>query len=69
MKIHRNHHNPEDSDRVSRHRLVPISPTFYISLITEAGDSDAASQEIGSGPDRHRQLSASVESDLHVEGH
>ena len=27
----RNHHSPEDSDGVSRHRLVPISPTFYIS--------------------------------------
>jgi len=30
-RIHRNHHSPEDSDGVSRHRLVPISPTFYIS--------------------------------------
>ena len=30
-KIHRNHHRPEDSDSVSRQRLVPISPTFYIS--------------------------------------
>jgi len=29
--IHRNHHRPEDSDGVSRHRLVPILPTFYIS--------------------------------------
>ena len=37
--------------------------------VTEARDSDATSQEIGSRPDRHRQLSASVESDLHVEGH
>jgi len=30
-RIRRNHHSPEDSDGVSRHRLVPISPTFYIS--------------------------------------
>jgi len=29
--IHRNHHSPEDSGGVSKHRLVPISPTFYIS--------------------------------------
>ena len=28
-RIHRNHHSPEDSDGVSRHR--PTSPTFYIS--------------------------------------
>jgi len=30
-RIHRNHHGPEDSDGVSSHRLMPISPTFYIS--------------------------------------
>ena len=30
-RIHRNHHSREDSDGVSRHRLVPISPTFYMS--------------------------------------
>jgi len=29
-RIHRNHHSREDSDGVSRHRLVPISPTFYM---------------------------------------
>jgi len=44
--------------------LMKVAPS-----VTEARDSDAASQEIGSRPDRHRQLSASVESDLHVEGH
>ena len=30
-RIHRNHHSPEDSDGVSRQRLVPILPNFYIS--------------------------------------
>ena len=30
-RIHRNHHSREDSDGVSRHRLVPTSPTFYMS--------------------------------------
>ena len=29
--VHRNHHTPEDSAGVSRHRLEPVSPTFYIS--------------------------------------
>ena len=29
-RIHRNHHSPEGNDGVSRHRLVPISPTCYI---------------------------------------
>ena len=32
-RIHRNHHSPEDSDGGSRHRLVPISPTFYTSRL------------------------------------
>ena len=32
-RIHRNHHSPEDSDGVSKQRLVPISPTFYTSHI------------------------------------
>ena len=30
-RIHRNHHTPEDSAGVSRHRLEPVSPTFYTS--------------------------------------
>ena len=37
--------------------------------VTEARDSDTASHETRSRSDWHRQLSASVESDLHVEGH
>ena len=31
-RIHQNHHSPQDSGGVSKHRLVPISPTFYITL-------------------------------------
>jgi len=31
-RTHRNHHSPQDSGGVSKHRLVPISPTFYITL-------------------------------------
>ena len=39
-RIHRNHHSPEDSDGVSRHRLVPISPyiAYFLHITLPNGN-------------------------------
>ena len=36
QRIHRNHHRPEDSDGVSRHKLVPISPNTSYRIPSHA---------------------------------